>query len=505
MSGALTPARRLLAMLAEEPSLETRTRDGIDADLTALGIDPAGPVRLARRLASLSAGPAAVLLGAMIEEESAEAEIAALESADIADVRSRLPAGTVAAVTAEAQRRAGKQSNIVGLSRPRRRAVWAWTGSLVGMAACALIVVAVWWPPSALYPTPAALKDTAAVVLAPEASGARTASPETAAQLADSPALSNAAPPTATGLVSPATDSEPAAMAEALEQGGARSVFGSPPADQVPIGTANSVEIDDAREAVVATAPEPATPEPATPEPAISSLAATRPEPAGTMMGRLAEPEPEPEPDAPVADTAVAVPPPEPAPRNSLALQEAIAPPLPPALPAGRTATGDAGLGEDRDSADISPQFRTQGPALGSVDTSRGVAANVVPQPVESSVWTRAVSVTDVLIVDPASAGLEAVLMPGPSAMLFEGGRADVGSPARVLSDRLAEARRSAEGRPVIALLTLRSEDTEFDAVLVRRDDGVPAMAADPADPLLSRWFGDRAGGFSLIALPLEP
>jgi hypothetical protein len=288
-------------------------------------------------------------------------------------------------------------------------------------------------------------------------------------------------------------------MAEESGQGGAPSVFGSPPADPAPLGTANSVEIDDAREAAVAAAPESATLEPAT-----SLRAATRPEPAGAMMERLAEPEP----DAAVADTVAATPLPEPAPRDSRALQEAIAPPLPPPLPAGRlarTASDDTDFGEGGDTADFSPQIRTQGPALGSVDASRGIVADIGPLPVESSVWARAVSVTDVLIVDPASAGLEAILMPGASAMLFEGGRADVGPPARMLSDRLAEARRSADGRPVVALLTFLSDDTEFDAVLVRRDDGVPAMAPDPAYPLLIRWFGDRATGFSLIALPPEP
>lgn len=489
MSAAVTPARRLLALLAEESSLETRPRDGIDADLAALGIDSAGTIRLARRVAEQNPGPATALLGAMIEDESAEAEIAALESADIEDVRSRLQAGTVASVTAEAQRRAGKQSNVVGISRPRRGAVWAWTGSLVGMAACALIVVAVWWPPSELLSSPEVLE---AVVSAPVLAERRAASSDSAPLLADGSAPSNT-PPGAFDAAPPAPEPEAAAMDATPEPSPMESLAVAPPSDRERLQSPLSGETGNA---------------------ALSRLGpvspASEPEP-GPLEEKLGEPEAE--RDAPGAGNVATVSPEDPAPTDSRAT---IVPPLPPPTPAERQSLANslaadeatasaADVGEDSaaEGASILPMTAapTQDTAGARAENYRGRVVDPARPGRGLAVLAESLRVVDVLMVDPISADLQAILMPEAGIMQFDGNRADVGPSPGDISDRLAAARRTADGRPILALLTLQSAGIMFDAVLVRRDGGLP-MPAGSARLLLDHWFGDRAGEFALIALP---
>lgn len=502
MSAAVTPARRLLALLAEEPSLETGPRDEIEADLAVLGIDSAGTIRLARRLADQSSGPATALLGAMIEDESVEAEIAALETADIAEVRSRLQAGTVAAVTAEAQRRAGKQSNVVGISRPRRGAVWAWTGSLVGMAACALIVVAAWWPPSELLSSRETLE---AVVSAPESVERRAASSDSAPLLADGSAPSNTVPPRAFGVAPPASEPEPAAMDAAPEPSPMQSLAVAPPSDRERLESPPSGEAGNALLSRLAPAPATTTPE----------LAEAMQESADPIAEKLGEPEAETELDALGAANVATASPEDSASMDSRAT---LVPPAPPPTPAERQSlanspaanqtTAAAGVGEDNaaESASILPMTATPTPGLaGAVaENYRGRVVDPTRPGRGLAVLAEPVRVVDVLIVDPISADLQAILMPEAGIMYFDGNRADVDTSPGNMSDRLAVARRTADGRPILALLTLQSASTMFDAVLVRRDAGLP-MTADSTRLLLDRWFGDRAGEFALIALPPRP
>ena len=140
MSTRPNPAERLLALLAGET--ETLPAEQVRGDLAALGIDPARSINLAKRLASSPPSPGAALLGALGAADEAEREIARIESADIEDVRRQIPEGAAAAIAAEARRKAGADSKVVGI-RPRRHSpVLRWGGPLTGIAASILLVVA---------------------------------------------------------------------------------------------------------------------------------------------------------------------------------------------------------------------------------------------------------------------------------------------------------------------------------------------------------------------------
>ena len=140
MSTRPNPAERLLALLAGET--ETLPAEQVRGDLAALGIDPARSINLAKRLASSPPSPGAALLGALGAADEAEREIARIESADIEDVRRQIPEGAAAAIAAEARRKAGADSNVVGIQPRRRSRVLLWGGPLTGIAASILLVVA---------------------------------------------------------------------------------------------------------------------------------------------------------------------------------------------------------------------------------------------------------------------------------------------------------------------------------------------------------------------------
>lgn len=510
MSAAVTPARRLLALLEEEPSLETRPRDEIDADLAVLGIDSAGPVRLALRLAAENAGPAAALLDTMIEDESAEADIAALESADIADVRSRLQPGTVAAVTAEAQRRAGQHSNVVGIARRRRGVVWAWTGSLVGMAACALIVVAVWWPPSELSEQLAPVQMSQVL-------------PETAASSLERTSRQDgetaSPPPAALGMSAPRA--EPEASAAEPESDGSLATAVAALSNQTRAETGDLADTDGASPTVVAEAPPRPPPLPPERQPQTDDLAeiesgvASLSGNAGNGVAGNLPPEdfnadlqgPAGRSDGPVRGLRVQDAPPLPA-------------PLPPPVPAERRAavgllaaeepavagTEDLGAGgisgADSLPAEIAP---SPDPVAGFARGSQESLADLSPPAVEPALWARPLTVTDILIVDPGFADLEADVMSPRERGTVSRDRMETGLPTALLSDRLAQARRLADGRNLVALLEIRSAGGVFDAMLVRRATGETAIADDPAHAPLTSWFADRADQFSLVALPPGP
>jgi len=499
MSAAATPARRLLALLEEERSLETRPGDEIRADLAVLGIDPDGPVRLARRLAERGPNPAATLLDAVIEDEAAEADIAAVESADIDQVRARLQTGTVATVTAEAQLRAGTQSNVVGIGRRRRSAVWAWTGSIVGMAACALIVVAVWWPSPDLAPLPAA---TVVERAAPESlavgriAAERSPDASAAAGLASGPiGEPEAAPPDATADVVASDPSEPPAaerIAAPSADDRARSedrlgVAAIPTPDSASVASQPAVrdlsEEPGRPQLRSRIAPGPAVPAEADAEDSVGSAGAAR---------REAIP-------VPIED-----------------LDESFVPLPPPSTPAARRPLG--GLAVEMptetgaESAATTPT-RVEIPSIeqlaeslprGSAGSMRGLRVDVAPP---GSVQSPEVAdlpyvVADLALFVPWEPDLDEIRMDALLVMVDDALQNGIGDWPGAVLGRRADALRIADGMAIHALMTLRSGASDRDAILVWKQTALPPLADESLRPLLVHWFGDRASDFALITLP---
>lgn len=138
----LAPARRLLALLTDERDLESAPIAEVRADLAALGFDPSRVIALSRRLAANTTSPGATLLQRIAAAEAGDDDIRRLEQADIAEVRQRLPEGTTAAIVAQAQRAAGRDSNVVGLRRRRsRRLLIGLSGVAAALAASLVLVV----------------------------------------------------------------------------------------------------------------------------------------------------------------------------------------------------------------------------------------------------------------------------------------------------------------------------------------------------------------------------
>lgn len=146
------PARRLLAALVDESSLEREPIDDVRADLAVLGIDPRRAVALSRRLAAQAAAPADRLLHGIAEAEAGDDELQRLEQADIAEIRRRLPTGTVASVFAEVQRTAGGGSNLVGLRRRRSRRLLYGMGGVTAALAASLVLYVGLSTPSLQFP-----------------------------------------------------------------------------------------------------------------------------------------------------------------------------------------------------------------------------------------------------------------------------------------------------------------------------------------------------------------
>jgi hypothetical protein len=140
---AAAPGRRLLARLIDEQALEAEPIAEVRADLAALGIDPTRTIALSRRLAANANSPAAALLRRISESEEEEDEIRRLEQTDIGAVRQDLPQGVMAAAAlANAQRAAGRDSNVVGLRRRRsRRLLLGLSGGAAAVAASLVLYV----------------------------------------------------------------------------------------------------------------------------------------------------------------------------------------------------------------------------------------------------------------------------------------------------------------------------------------------------------------------------
>jgi len=153
-------ARRLLALLVDEQAIETEPIADVRADLAALGLDSARAVAAARRLATAAASPAVALLGRLAEGEASDDEIRRLEQANIASIHRGLEGGATAAAIANAQRAAGRDSNVIGLRRRRsHRLLYGLCGVAAALAASLVLVVGM----SGRSPFPMAkMKDTAA-------------------------------------------------------------------------------------------------------------------------------------------------------------------------------------------------------------------------------------------------------------------------------------------------------------------------------------------------------
>ncbi len=501
MSAATTPARRLLAILEEESGLETRPLDEILADLEAHGVDPAGPTRLARRLAEQSSGPAAALLGAVLEDEAAEAEIAALESADLDSVRDRLEVGTVAAVAAEAQRRAGAQSNVVGLRR-RRSAAWAWAGSLVGMAACALIVVGVWWPHAEDFaPTPEMAAVEALPPMADRALEAQSGPPEALSSGLDrlaSPAFQadsvegdadaasassalpepSAAPAEIAGAERP-RQSVPELRIERLEALPEADVSSGAAAGGAPVGRGDP-EAQDALEALLSAPPGPRAGlrVESAPVPEVEASVAT--ETAPLSAGEVAPPPPRrPEwraqTDAGLDDAP------------DVAEAEALAE-VPEAESAGAVPTMPQAL---MDAAEPASEFR-------SGAAERGLA--VVPTTDPSALAAGFPRIVELLPIDP-------LIAPSMGALTSVDARRERGltTDSEVLRGRIADMREVAAGRHIVALATVEEAGQTYDTVIVLRDAAAEIPTPEEPDILLILLFGDRAEVFEQIRLPPRP
>ena len=472
MTVATTPARRLLALLEDEQALENRPLEDVLADLDAHGVDAGAAIRLARQLAERNRGPAAALLGAVIEDEAAEAEIAALETASIDEVRERLDAGTVAAIAAEAKRRAGLPSNVVGLRR-RRSAAWTWAGSLVGMAACALIVVAVWWPADErIAPAPAV---TLMEVAPPPADLAVEAeAPPTQRDVA------RTAPQALSGLsgadgggqsaLAPATVTVEEPPVEPIRRGAPTERAQSPDAE-APAAVAEVRPLD---------APEAAVAEPTRRTGGLTAVPADGDATRDTAAAAATRPEP-PLPPRPPGRAAA------PAPAVGMTAD----------APAERSAIAAGDMGEAAGTARSEVGVVASEDWIGRLEAGvpeRGLA--VAPLPAEQA--APAVSIIEFQIIDP-------LIMPSQAVPAFAQDRVERGLSVAPPTDRLAEVLAAAAGRHLVALVTVREAAEVYDSVIVLRDPAAEGPPPGARDPVLVMVYGDRAEVFERIRLPPKP
>lgn len=134
---------RLASALDDAGEIETRPIEDVRAALAEQGIDPTASIRLAQKLShgGTTGDPAARLLQQIERSETIDAEIAALEEADIDDIKAALPRQG-AEPWQDADRFLRDEERPV---EPRRRRLPAlgWGGSLIGIAASVLLFIAV--------------------------------------------------------------------------------------------------------------------------------------------------------------------------------------------------------------------------------------------------------------------------------------------------------------------------------------------------------------------------
>lgn len=133
---------RMMVALDDADAIEIRPIEAVNADLERLGVDPGGCIALARSLSQSTKTPAGRLLDRLEKADEIAAEINALEKAGIDEVRTAVPEGTAAAIAADARRQAGQSSNITSFKR-RRFPVLGAGSSLMAIAACLVLFIAV--------------------------------------------------------------------------------------------------------------------------------------------------------------------------------------------------------------------------------------------------------------------------------------------------------------------------------------------------------------------------
>lgn len=254
----MTPAERLLAMADDEAALETLPAGELQADLALLGIDPAPSIAFAKALASGRDTPGGRLLGGIGAAEDAEDEIARIEAADIDEVRAAIPGGSTAAIAAEARRKAGGASNVVGIQRRRRSRLLVWGAPITGIAASLLVVVVGYEVVTVNYPGVLQEAQYAAAPEAVESESARSDELSQLRELRPEPMLEPSAPEI-DALSDSAGASSPARAGPERRQAAA-----PPPAvalgneySPVPADDIESLESGDADDGFYRAAPKP--------------------------------------------------------------------------------------------------------------------------------------------------------------------------------------------------------------------------------------------------------
>jgi hypothetical protein len=452
MSGA-TPARMLLARLVDEQAIESEPIAEIRADLAALGIDPSRSIALSRRLAAQANGPAATLLRRIAESEAEDDEIRRLETADIGAVRRSLPEGTTAAAAARARRAAGSNSNVVGLRRRRsRRLLYGLSGVAAAMAASLVFYVGLSNHQPFRFQSPRE---------APEAAVAsRPALP--AGELAGGEVGHLQIQPPAGEADAAKTESSGAAQQQFA--GGGIQAANEPAASGTQSAPAHTTFGDDEEGS--------ATLRFRRDEQAVADAAEVRRQ-SKELATRLQAEQAQPADAAPGAAGA------------ATASAPLLVPPLPgpavtiiPERKPDLDASGIVVTGAT-DSTTVAPASEQTGTPSLTVDATAATPSPDAP-------FGLAHPVIALLLVDPRSA---------PPGLRQED------YPVGTLPSRLGEARRLAEGRAVVALVTLRLDGHNVDAIISgpSRSKSLSRTAAAPEAE--STTLGPVDPGYKLIEL----
>ena len=455
---------RLLSGLDDAEAIETRPIDEVRTQFLEMGVDPEPSIRLAQKMAQgADADPAARLLQQVERAEDIDAEIAAFETAPIDDVRAALPAGIEVPSAAPVGRKVDKDSLSDGKRSAGRgrRSTLGWSGSLIGIAASALLFVII-------RPD---LREQAHVPVPPiEAEATAAADEESSEPVAEEPFLE--AEERAVSLTDQLSRIQSAVPSEAddVERGGADTADDSVQA----MAEAVNALSDRLEQALVAQAPPrpAARPTRTLVEAAPSALADQR---VDASASNEVPPRPVPRPKDILNETEQTVAlsdrsgeaPPRPAPRPERALQASESPAV------------------ARRSVMPSPAPATS------------AFVEVPAEPVPSDIPGLPRGIQAVLLVEEARA---------PSSLKT---LADA-LPEGRLANRVEIAQRLAAGRPVIALITFARDDESVDAVLVDRATEAPLTRAVPVTGFTSfaesepSPFEIPAAGFDLMELPAE-
>ena len=138
---------RLAVALDETDAIENRPIEEVRPALAEQGIDPAASIKLARKLAHGSAAddPSTRLLQQIERSETVDAEIAALEEAEIDDVKAALPSGIGRSRRSHHASSEQAEAKVVPIQPRslRRLSALGWGSSLIGIAASVLLFITV--------------------------------------------------------------------------------------------------------------------------------------------------------------------------------------------------------------------------------------------------------------------------------------------------------------------------------------------------------------------------